>query len=185
MLVGGVGILGVGVTGNVFVAITAYAVGAFGVSVWNVPWGALRQAIVPTDMLGRAMGIIRTIGWGLTPIATITGRVRRPHRPQAALRHRRRRRRRTVSRRRAAPALGRLARAGRRNAPGRNRIMTALAIDRRTGWIDRTAVTVGQALTPWGTRHAALRQRPSTPSSDARITAARDTRRTHLPQLPR
>ncbi len=73
MLVGGVGLLGVGVTGNVYVAITAYAVGAFGVSVWNVPWGALRQTIIPTDMLGRAMGIVRTIGWGLTPIATVLG----------------------------------------------------------------------------------------------------------------
>jgi MFS family permease len=73
MLVGGVGLLGVGVTANVYVAITAYAVGAFGVSVWNVPWGALRQAIVPTDMLGRAMGIVRTIGWGLTPVATVLG----------------------------------------------------------------------------------------------------------------
>ncbi|MFF1632911.1 MFS transporter [Leifsonia sp. NPDC058248] len=73
MLVGGVGLLGVGLTGNVCVAIAAYAVGAFGVSVWNVPWGALRQAIVPSDMLGRAMGIVRTIGWGLTPIATVLG----------------------------------------------------------------------------------------------------------------
>ncbi len=73
ILVSGVGLLGVGVTSNVFIAIGAYAVGAFGVAVWNVPWGALRQSIVPSDMLGRAMGIIRTIGWGLTPIATILG----------------------------------------------------------------------------------------------------------------
>ncbi|GAA1443778.1 MFS transporter [Leifsonia poae] len=73
MLVGGIGLLGVGVTGNVFIAISAYAVGAFGVAVWNVPWGALRQSIIPSDMLGRAMGIIRTIGWGLTPIATVIG----------------------------------------------------------------------------------------------------------------
>jgi MFS family permease len=73
MLVGGVGLLGVGLTANVFFAIAAYAFGAFGVAVWNVPWGALRQAIVPSDMLGRAMGIIRTIGWGLTPIATVLG----------------------------------------------------------------------------------------------------------------
>jgi MFS family permease len=73
MLVSGVGILGVGVTGNLVFAIAAYAVGAFGVAVWNVPWGALRQAIVPSDMLGRAMGIVRTIGWGLTPIATVLG----------------------------------------------------------------------------------------------------------------
>lgn len=73
ILVSGVGILGVGVTANVVVAIGAYAIGAFGVAVWNVPWGALRQAIVPSDMLGRAMGIVRTIGWGLTPIATVLG----------------------------------------------------------------------------------------------------------------
>jgi MFS family permease len=73
MLVGGVGLLGVGVTGNVVFAIIAYAIGAFGVAVWNVPWGALRQAIVPSDMLGRAMGIVRTIGWGLTPVATVLG----------------------------------------------------------------------------------------------------------------
>jgi MFS family permease len=73
ILVGGLGLLGVGLMSNVFIAIGAYAIGAFGVAVWNVPWGALRQAIVPTDMLGRAMGIIRTIGWGLTPVATVLG----------------------------------------------------------------------------------------------------------------
>jgi MFS family permease len=73
VLVSGAGILGVGLTSDIVIAIAAYAVGAFGVAVWNVPWGALRQAIVPSDMLGRAMGIIRTIGWGLTPIATILG----------------------------------------------------------------------------------------------------------------
>lgn len=73
ILVSGLGIMGVGLTGNVFFAIAAYAVGAFGVSVWNVPWGALRQAIIPSGMLGRALGIVRTIGWGLTPIATVLG----------------------------------------------------------------------------------------------------------------
>jgi len=73
ILVSGVGILGVGVSANVFIAIAAYAVGAFGVAVWNVPWGALRQAIIPNAMLGRALGIVRTLGWGLTPIATVLG----------------------------------------------------------------------------------------------------------------
>ncbi|MFF9562681.1 MFS transporter [Leifsonia sp. NPDC014704] len=73
ILVSGVGILGVGITANVFIAIAAYAVGAFGVAVWNVPWGALRQAIIPNAMLGRALGIVRTLGWGLTPIATVLG----------------------------------------------------------------------------------------------------------------
>ncbi|CAM5298813.1 MFS transporter [Leifsonia shinshuensis] len=73
ILVSGAGILGVGLTGNAVAGILAYAFGAFGVAVWNVPWGALRQAIVPGAMLGRAMGIVRTIGWGLTPIATVLG----------------------------------------------------------------------------------------------------------------
>ncbi|WP_025155964.1 MFS transporter [Leifsonia aquatica] len=73
ILVSGVGILGVGLTANVVVAVLSYAVGAFGVAVWNVPWGALRQALIPGVMLGRAMGVVRTIGWGLTPIATVLG----------------------------------------------------------------------------------------------------------------
>jgi MFS family permease len=73
ILISGLGILGVGLTGDVVAGVLAYAIGAFGVAVWNVPWGALRQAIVPGPMLGRAMGIVRTIGWGLTPIATVLG----------------------------------------------------------------------------------------------------------------
>lgn len=73
ILVSGLGIMGVGLTANVYLAIAAYAIGAFGVSVWNVPWGAVRQAIIPGAMLGRALGIVRTIGWGLTPIATVLG----------------------------------------------------------------------------------------------------------------
>lgn len=73
ILVSGAGLLGVGLTGNVVTGILSYALGAFGVAVWNVPWGALRQAIVPGAILGRAMGIVRTIGWGLTPIATVLG----------------------------------------------------------------------------------------------------------------
>ncbi len=73
VLVSGVGILAVGLTSNVVAAVLAYAVGAFGVAVWNVPWGALRQALIPGAMLGRAMGVVRTIGWGLTPIATVLG----------------------------------------------------------------------------------------------------------------
>jgi MFS family permease len=73
ILISGLGILGVGLTGNVVAGVLAYAIGAFGVAVWNVPWGALRQAIIPGPMLGRAMGIVRTIGWGLTPIATVLG----------------------------------------------------------------------------------------------------------------
>ncbi len=46
---------------------------AFAVSVWNVPWGALRQQIIPPALFGRTLGIIRTLTWGLFPVATILG----------------------------------------------------------------------------------------------------------------
>ncbi|WP_158863889.1 MFS transporter [Leifsonia sp. AG29] len=73
MVLSGAGMAVVGLPANLVVAIAGYAAGAFGVAVWNVPWGAVRQALIPNGMLGRAMGIIRTIGWGLTPIATVLG----------------------------------------------------------------------------------------------------------------
>ena len=68
--------LGLGLTGvapEIFSASIAYAFGAFSISVWNVPWGALRQQIVPARIFGRVLGIIRTLTWGMFPIATILG----------------------------------------------------------------------------------------------------------------
>jgi hypothetical protein len=38
-----------------------------------VPWGALRQQIVPAHLFGRVLGIIRMLTWGLFPIATLLG----------------------------------------------------------------------------------------------------------------
>lgn len=54
-------------------AVLAYALFAFAVSTWNVPWGALRQQIVPPHLFGRVLGIIRMLTWGLFPLATILG----------------------------------------------------------------------------------------------------------------
>lgn len=54
-------------------ATIAYALMACAVSIWNVPWGALRQAIVPGHLFGRVLGIIRTVTWGLFPFATLLG----------------------------------------------------------------------------------------------------------------
>ncbi len=51
----------------------AYAAMACAVSIWNVPWGALRQAIVPGHLFGRVLGIIRTVTWGVFPFATLLG----------------------------------------------------------------------------------------------------------------
>jgi MFS family permease len=62
-----------GLAPNLYGAIAAYALMAFAVSIWNVPWGALRQQIVPAHMFGRVLGIIRMLTWGLFPIATLLG----------------------------------------------------------------------------------------------------------------
>jgi MFS family permease len=63
----------VGVAPNVVVAVICYSGMAFAVSTWNVPWGALRQLIVPGDIFGRVLGVIRSLTWGLFPVATLLG----------------------------------------------------------------------------------------------------------------
>jgi MFS family permease len=69
----GVGLGLVGLAPNVVTAVLAYSVAALAISVWNVPWGALRQQIVPPRIFGRVLGIIRMLTWGLFPIATVLG----------------------------------------------------------------------------------------------------------------
>jgi MFS family permease len=71
--VAALGFLLTGLAPEVFTAVAAFGLGAFAVSVWNVPWGALRQQIVPGHLFGRVLGIIRMFTWGLFPIATIVG----------------------------------------------------------------------------------------------------------------
>ncbi|WP_322408937.1 MFS transporter [Microbacterium invictum] len=63
----------VAVAPGVILAVVFYALMAFAVSTWNVPWGALRQLIVPGDIFGRVLGVIRSLTWGLFPIATLAG----------------------------------------------------------------------------------------------------------------
>lgn len=69
----GVCLVGVGLAPEVITAVIAYAGMAFAVSTWNVPWGALRQTIVPNEIFGRVLGIIRSFTWGLFPFATLLG----------------------------------------------------------------------------------------------------------------
>ncbi|WP_082541389.1 MFS transporter [Microbacterium sp. Root166] len=68
-----VGLFLTGLAPNVYTASAAYALAACSISVWNVPWGALRQQIVPAELFGRVLGIIRMLTWGLFPIATLLG----------------------------------------------------------------------------------------------------------------
>ena len=71
--VAALGMLLTGLAPEVFTAVAAFGLGAFAISVWNVPWGALRQQIVPARLFGRVLGIIRMFTWGLFPIATVLG----------------------------------------------------------------------------------------------------------------
>lgn len=72
-LLAGASLIGVWAAPELVIGIVAYAFMAFAVSVWNVPWGALRQAIVPGHLFGRVLGIIRMFTWGLFPFATLLG----------------------------------------------------------------------------------------------------------------
>ena len=62
-----------GLAPNLITAVLAYGLFAFAVSTWNVPWGALRQQIVPAHLFGRVLGIIRMLTWGMFPVATLLG----------------------------------------------------------------------------------------------------------------
>lgn len=73
ILVGGVTLLLTGLAPNAWLAVAAFAASAGAVSVWNVPWGSLRQQIVPPEIFGRVLGVIRTVTWGLFPVATLLG----------------------------------------------------------------------------------------------------------------
>lgn len=72
-LVGTAALVLTGLAPNVWVACVAYAISAGGISVWNVPWGALRQDIVPGRLLGRVTGLNRSIVWGSFVVAGLLG----------------------------------------------------------------------------------------------------------------
>jgi MFS family permease len=73
VLVASIGMLLTGLAPEAFTAVAAFGLAAGAISVWNVPWGALRQQIVPPHLFGRVLGIIRMLTWGLFPIATMLG----------------------------------------------------------------------------------------------------------------
>ncbi|MET0812475.1 MAG: MFS transporter [Microbacterium sp.] len=72
-IIAGVASILVGLAPEIWTAVIAYAIMAFAVSTWNVPWGALRQQIIPPHLFGRVLGITRTLTWGIFPLATLLG----------------------------------------------------------------------------------------------------------------
>jgi MFS family permease len=56
------------------VAVALTVIGMFGVT-WNVVTVSLRQAIIPTELLGRVNSTYRLLGWGTMPIGAALGGV--------------------------------------------------------------------------------------------------------------
>jgi len=78
LMLGGMLLCGVtlgltGISSSIWLAVVFYALSAFGVATWNVSYGAMRQELIPGPLLGRTIGVIRTITWGMFPIASVIG----------------------------------------------------------------------------------------------------------------
>lgn len=73
VLMTGIMLLLTGLAPEVWTAVLTFSLSAGAVAVWNVPWGSLRQQIVPPEIFGRVLGVIRTATWGLFPVATLIG----------------------------------------------------------------------------------------------------------------
>ena len=58
---------------NVITAAVAFALASTGTTVWNVLVMSLRQAAVPSRLLGRVHGTWRTLLWGLMPLGSLLG----------------------------------------------------------------------------------------------------------------
>ena len=70
---GSAGLLLAGFAPSIWVMAPVFALSAFGISIWNVPWGAFRQDVTPGHLLGRTIGLIRTLTWGIMPIGALLG----------------------------------------------------------------------------------------------------------------
>lgn len=73
ILSSGIALVLTGLAPNLWTAVLAFSASAGAVSIWNVPWGSLRQQLVPPEIFGRVLGVIRTLTWGLFPVATLLG----------------------------------------------------------------------------------------------------------------
>lgn len=56
-----------------WVAVLAFAIGSAGATVWNVLVMSLRQAVIPSHLLGRVHGTWRTVLWGAMPLGSLIG----------------------------------------------------------------------------------------------------------------
>jgi len=65
----------VGFAWAVPVVAVGYALGGFGIMLWNVQAVVIRQRLVPRELMGRVTSAYRLIGWGGGPIGAVLGGV--------------------------------------------------------------------------------------------------------------
>jgi predicted MFS family arabinose efflux permease len=67
------GLLLAGFAWSIPIVAAAYALGAFGIMLWNVQAVVIRQRLIPRELMGRATSSYRLIGWGAGPIGAALG----------------------------------------------------------------------------------------------------------------
>lgn len=72
-VVTGLGLLLAASTRLAPVAAFAWALTGWGILVWNVVYGSLRQRLTPDALLGRTIGIYRVVAWGVMPLGALAG----------------------------------------------------------------------------------------------------------------
>ncbi|TWH21889.1 MFS transporter [Prauserella rugosa] len=69
----GVAFLAMGVSGNPVVSAVLFGVFAAAVVVANVLFATVRYRLVPEELLGRVLGVWRTVVWGMLPVGALLG----------------------------------------------------------------------------------------------------------------
>jgi Na+/melibiose symporter-like transporter len=72
-VVTGAVLVGVGAVPQAWVALLGLALSSGAVTVWNVLIMSLRQAMIPSGLLGRVHGTWRTLLWGTMPLGSLLG----------------------------------------------------------------------------------------------------------------
>ncbi|QRP49795.1 MFS transporter [Amycolatopsis sp. FDAARGOS 1241] len=71
----GVALVVAGLAKSVVLVAAMYALGSFGIVVWNVQAVSVRQRLVPRELRGRVSSAYRLIGWGGIPVGAALGGV--------------------------------------------------------------------------------------------------------------
>ena len=72
-LVSGAGMLAIAAMSNAWAVGPLLAIEAFGGVVWNVITVSLRQAMIPSHLMGRVNSAYRLVGWGTIPLGALVG----------------------------------------------------------------------------------------------------------------